>query len=98
MRCNRSRKPSFTGYAGVSFFFMLSGYILAHTYQRRLAERRIGLRHYLVLRLARILPLHWLVGVPLAVMALGQEGWSRGGQSAAASGLGAPCRLVFHHQ
>lgn len=65
------------GYAGVSFFFMLSGYILAHTYQRRLAERRIGLRHYLVLRLARILPLHWLVGVPLAVMALGQEGWPK---------------------
>ena len=65
------------GYAGVSFFFMLSGYILAHTYQARLAQGRIGLRHYFVLRLARILPLHWLVGVPLAVPALGQEGWAK---------------------
>lgn len=62
------------GYAGVSFFFMLSGYILAHTYQARLAEGRIGLRHYFALRLARILPLHWLVGVPLAALALVQEG------------------------
>ena len=62
------------GYAGVSFFFMLSGYILAHTYQARLAQGRIGQGHYLVLRMARILPLHWLVGVPLAVLALVQEG------------------------
>ncbi|MBN9143509.1 MULTISPECIES: acyltransferase family protein [unclassified Novosphingobium] len=62
------------GYAGVSFFFMLSGYILAHTYQARLAEGRIGGWHYFTLRLARVLPLHWLVGVPLAVLALVQEG------------------------
>lgn len=62
------------GYAGVSFFFMLSGYILAHTYQGKLAGGAISRGHYLALRLARIVPLHWLVGVPLAIWALAESG------------------------
>jgi len=62
------------GYAGVSFFFMLSGYILAHTYQAKLASGAISRRKYLALRLARIVPLHWLVGVPLGLWALAQGG------------------------
>jgi peptidoglycan/LPS O-acetylase OafA/YrhL len=64
------------GYAGVSFFFMLSGYILAHTYQAKLTSRTITRRRYLALRLARIAPLHWLVGLPLGAWALLQSGWA----------------------
>ncbi len=58
------------GYAGVSFFFVLSGFILSHTYGVRLAERTISRRKYLALRLARIGPLHWLTALPFAVAAL----------------------------
>jgi peptidoglycan/LPS O-acetylase OafA/YrhL len=62
------------GYAGVSFFFMLSGYILAHSYTDRLASGAVPVRRYLVLRVARIAPLHWLVALPLAGIALWQDG------------------------
>lgn len=55
------------GYWGVSFFFVLSGYILCHTYQARLADGRIGRGRFLLLRLARIWPLHVMVAVPLAL-------------------------------
>jgi peptidoglycan/LPS O-acetylase OafA/YrhL len=83
------------GYAGVSFFFMLSAISLPIPISVKLAERRIGLRHYLVLRLARILPLHWLVGVPLAIWRWGRRDGQGGGQSAAASGLGARADWYF---
>jgi peptidoglycan/LPS O-acetylase OafA/YrhL len=46
------------GYFGVSFFFMLSGFILSHTYQDRLVQRRISSKQYLLLRLSKIVPLH----------------------------------------
>ena len=58
------------GYAGVSFFFMLSGFILAHTYQGKLVSGAISRGKYLALRLARIAPLHWLMALPFAVAAL----------------------------
>lgn len=48
------------GYAGVSFFFMLSGFILAYTYQQRLIEGRATVRSFYVARVARIYPLHLL--------------------------------------
>lgn len=64
------------GFAGVSFFFMLSGYILSHSYGARLRDGHIGRREYLALRLARIVPLHWLCAVPLAVAALTTAGAS----------------------
>lgn len=48
------------GYAGVSFFFMLSGFILAYTYQQRLIEGTATVRSFYVARIARIYPLHLL--------------------------------------
>lgn len=48
------------GYAGVSFFFMLSGFILAYTYQQRLIEGTATVRSFYVARVARIYPLHLL--------------------------------------
>ncbi len=50
----------YEGYAGVSFFFMLSGFILAYSYQQRLSERTISARSFYVARIARIYPLHLL--------------------------------------
>jgi len=64
------------GFAGVSFFFMLSGYILSHSYGARLREGRIGRGEYLALRVARIAPLHWLCGLPFAIAALVAAGAS----------------------
>ena len=58
------------GFAGVSFFFMLSGYILSHSYGAKLASGAISRRAYLALRVARVAPLHWLTGVPFAVALL----------------------------
>ena len=55
------------GFAGVSFFFMLSGYILSHSYGGRLRDGTISRREYWVLRVARIGPLHWLTGLPFAL-------------------------------
>ena len=58
------------GYAGVSFFFMLSGFILSHTYQAKLTSGAISRGKYLALRVARIAPLHWLLALPFGVAAL----------------------------
>lgn len=48
------------GYLGVDFFFILSGFILAHVYRAPLLERRGTYDHvrFLVKRLARIYPMH----------------------------------------
>ena len=64
------------GYAGVSFFFMLSGFILSHTYGAKLAGGTISRGKYLALRVARIAPLHWLTGLPFAIWALASLGAS----------------------
>ena len=48
------------GFVGVSFFFVLSGFIIAYNYQKRLSENKITKRTFWVARIARIYPLHWL--------------------------------------
>lgn len=47
------------GYCGVSFFYILSGFILSHAYGDGLASGAVGLRSYFLLRICRIAPLHW---------------------------------------
>jgi len=56
------------GPAGVSFFYVLSGFILAHSYGWLLANRLIASWKYLLLRLARIYPLHLLTALPLVLL------------------------------
>lgn len=56
-------------YLFVDFFFALSGFVLTHTYQRRIRDG-MPLRDYTLLRLARLYPLHLLTllaWVPLLV-------------------------------
>ena len=51
------------GYCGVSFFYILSGFILSHAYGDRLKRGSIDLRSYMILRICRIAPLHWFMAL-----------------------------------
>ena len=53
---------------GVSFFFVLSGFIIAYNYQHRLEENRTDKRTFWVARFARVYPLHWLTLFVAAVL------------------------------
>jgi len=60
-----------SGYAGVTIFFVLSGFVLTHNYFDRLAQpsaKRVW--SYLVARLARVYPLYLLMLVWLSFSAL----------------------------
>lgn len=48
------------GFVGVSFFFVLSGFIIAYNYQHKLEDGKIDKRAFWVARIARVYPLHWL--------------------------------------
>lgn len=51
------------GYCGVSFFYILSGFILSHAYGDRLKQGSVTLRSYMMSRICRIAPLHWLMAL-----------------------------------
>ncbi|WP_022681612.1 acyltransferase family protein [Sphingobium bisphenolivorans] len=51
------------GACGVTFFFILSGFILTHAYERALVDEKITASTYFYRRLARIFPLHLIVGL-----------------------------------
>src|SRR3954470_504363 len=58
------------GYTGVTFFFILSGFILSHSYEDRLRTGATSRREFWIARIARVYPLHLLTllaAVPLAV-------------------------------
>ncbi len=52
------------GYAGVQFFFVLSGFIIYHAHRSEALERS-QLPRYLAKRACRVLPLYWLVTLAL---------------------------------
>lgn len=60
------------GYIGVSFFFILSGFVLTYAYKERMGEGSISKKDFYVARFARIYPLHlltFLVALMLALIA-----------------------------
>ena len=56
------------GFVGVSFFFVLSGFIIAYNYQKKLQENTISKRAFWVARIARVYPLHWLTLLLAAIL------------------------------
>jgi peptidoglycan/LPS O-acetylase OafA/YrhL len=62
----------YEGFAGVSFFFVLSGFILTYNYQRVFASLKVRqVWAFYVARVARIYPLHVLSFLVLVVVTLG---------------------------
>ena len=60
----------FEGYIGVSFFFILSGFILAYKYQNALLTGKKTPQYFWRARFARIYPLHLLtlfISIPLVI-------------------------------
>lgn len=62
------------GYVGVSFFFMLSGFVLSYSYSSKFRAGEINKRTYILLRIARLAPLHFLTALPFFVLSF-SEGW-----------------------
>ncbi len=65
----------FEGYVGVSFFFVLSGFVLSHSYSEKLRQGEVEKRTYILLRFARLTPLHFLTALPF-IMVKFPEGWN----------------------
>lgn len=51
------------GFVGVSIFFVLSGFVMSFAYAHRISSRSISFRTFVCLRLSRLAPLYWLVGL-----------------------------------
>jgi peptidoglycan/LPS O-acetylase OafA/YrhL len=65
---NLNRKVFSEGYIGVSFFFILSGFILALNYSRKLLNNQVSVNEFWLARIARVFPVHFvtlLLSVPL---------------------------------
>jgi peptidoglycan/LPS O-acetylase OafA/YrhL len=58
----------------VTFFFVLSGFILTHAYQHSLIQKTLSTKTYLLLRLARIWPLHILTALPFVAYLIYKHG------------------------
>lgn len=57
------------GWVSTSLFFLLSGFILAHLYWQPNGRFRGSPQHFLIVRLARIYPVHLIALVPLLINA-----------------------------
>jgi len=63
------------GYIGVSFFYTLSGFVLAYAYQRKFLSSSIKISSFYLARIARIYPLH-LFTIILAIPLMLSSPWS----------------------
>lgn len=58
------------GWLFVDYFFVLSGFVIAHSYGRKLAERSTSIARFMWLRIGRIYPLHAAVLVGFVALEL----------------------------
>ncbi|BBV40660.1 acyltransferase family protein [Citrobacter portucalensis] len=58
------------GFIGVSFFFILSGFILSYSYEDKLKNKVTSKKQFILLRLARIVPMHLLLAIPFILLAI----------------------------
>lgn len=58
------------GYVGVSFFFILSGFLLSLSYKVKIANGLISFNRYVFLRFARLTPLHVATALPFIALAI----------------------------
>lgn len=56
------------GWLFVDYFFVLSGFVIAHSYGERLRDRGVAVGRFMALRMGRIYPLH--IAVLLGIIAL----------------------------
>ncbi|MCM4161707.1 acyltransferase [Antarcticibacterium flavum] len=64
------------GYIGVSYFFVLSGFILTLNYKKRLLKKKVSTRKFWVGRIVRIYPLHLftlLLSLPIFISGILEE-------------------------
>ena len=59
----------FGGECGVSFFFMLSGFVLCHAHGKEVRERKFSSKKFVVRQLTKLYPLH--IATMLAAMLIG---------------------------
>ena len=75
LTANLFKKVFQEGFLGVSFFFILSGFILNLTYKTKLLEKSITLKEFFVARFARIYPMHiisMLIAIPASLSVFGK--------------------------
>lgn len=65
------------GYIGVSFFFILSGFLLASIYSHKVPNDQKSLRRFYIKRLLRILPAYYLILLIAAFFLRGQLGMAK---------------------
>lgn len=53
-----------SGFIGVSFFFALSGFVLAYSYQEKLVSGKVSKKKFIFLRFSRLTPLHFATALP----------------------------------
>lgn len=51
------------GATGVTYFFLLSGFLLAYHYKRPIVENTFSYSDFLIKRVSKIYPLHWIVAL-----------------------------------
>ena len=59
-------------YLAVDVFFMLSGFVIAHAYDARLAARSLTARDFMAVRIARLYPMYLLSALLCAVILVGK--------------------------
>ena len=58
------------GFVGVSFFFVLSGFVLSHSYATRITCGDMTYGRFMALRLARLSPLHLATALPYVLVGI----------------------------